>query len=157
VESLFKTAPQNPYIFAALVILAVISAWQPLSRIYAAIRSFYKDVIHSGFRRAVERIADFTDRKAATIVSNPAHGTLLVLADFRTSMTLALNAAFMFLLAVGVSAVEPATNSELEHYFRKYFVAFAFLIGSLATLVWMLEALLQASVMEKVRKKLRSK
>ena len=153
-QHFFETAPQNPYIFVALVALAIVSAWQPLFKIFSATRSFYRDVVHRGLLSALQRLAHYTDRKAERICADHALGTLIILADFRWSMTLAVNAIFMFFIGIVVHMLPPVPDAP-EFFFQKVFALFAFLIAGLAALLWSIESVLQSIVLSKVRSKLR--
>ena len=153
-KRLFENAPQNPYIFASLVVLAIISAWQPLSRIAYAAWFFYSDVIHQGLRRAIQRIFEYAERKSSRIVADNSKGTMILVLDLSWSIRMALNSIFMFLMAITILALPAETASDF--LVKKYFPIFVFLIAALSALVWFVDSFLQSLVFVMIRKKLRA-
>jgi hypothetical protein len=98
----FESAPQNPYLFAILFLLAIISSWSPLLRLIRATREFYSNTIHIGIIAALRSISTKIDVKADAIVANPAHGTMILIMDMGSIAVSAINVVCLLLIGIGL-------------------------------------------------------
>jgi hypothetical protein len=148
-SSFFSGAPQNPYVFAVVVFLAVVSAWQPLAKLVALLRQFYINTVHGGIRNFRQAIRLELDRQAHAITSAPQKGAIILIMHVARSLYLALNATTLIIISQFLTAdIEQAPNLTPGHVLG----AIALLVSLLAAAVLTVDLRYQMSLFRRVKK-----
>ena len=97
----FFRMPQNPYLFAILFVLGVISSWKPIKEALIWSNSFIKNVVTQGFVDAARSVSHNVNKKAISIYDSPSgslHYLILLFDCFKYGVLAAVYAFLSYMI-----------------------------------------------------------
>ncbi len=150
----FSEAPNDPIVFWALTAVAILSAWQPLSRIYSFLKGVLVALYERGIVNPINAYKSAVELKSNEILEMDSKQIILVLSYLYFSINAGFQMVFCFFLSWAIDRVGVMVP-EMPSNITAIFAAIFMLLGVLSGLLFMTDGLFQLSVYQTVRRKLR--